>query len=309
MDVRQVRYALTVAKERSFTKAAHRLNISQSAVSEQVMLLEETIGFALFLRTGRGVELTERGRAFLAEAERVTNEFLSLGDVASRLKRGGETLSIGIGSGLAAGLLPKLFAASHLPSNLLLEIRTAPTRVIFDELQAERLDIGVAVEVSPDRVSSGLTVRHLFELDMVAISPPGVKLPMTGGHVDLARLGNTPLIMNELSVGYGHLVSTLLHDLGVRPRVCAIVDNVETIKMMVRAGLGSAIVPGAATYDEARYKLLQVLPILPVCKARINAYTARQALSQRKVSLIGRLLENFLADDSSSVVPISGTGP
>ena len=48
MEFRQIRYALSVAKERSFTKAATRLNISQSAVSEQVRLLEDAIGFALF---------------------------------------------------------------------------------------------------------------------------------------------------------------------------------------------------------------------------------------------------------------------
>lgn len=297
MDLRQLRYALTVARERSFTKAAHRLNISQSAVSEQVMLLEEGIGFSLFRRTGRGVEMTERGPAFLAEAERVTSGFLNLQDLAGRLKGGGETLGIGIGSGLASGLLPKLFTTSNLPSNLLLEIRTAPTRVIFDELNAERLDIGVSVEVSPARVSSGLTVRPLFELDMVAIVPPGMKLPMTRGHVDLARLGNTPLIMNELSVGYGQLVSSLLNDLGVKPRVCAIVDNVETIKMMVRAGLGIAIVPGAATEDEARFELLQVLTIFPSCKAQVSAYTARQARLPRKARLIEHLLAGFLVND------------
>ena len=188
MDVRQIRYALTVAKERGFTKAAQQLSISQSAVSEQVKLLEADIGFALFLRTGRGVELTERGRTFLAEATRVTRELLNLSDVASRLKGGGETLRIGMGSGLAATLLPTLFAAGSLPANLLLEIRTASTRVIFDELHAERMDIGVAVEVSQDRTLSSLTVQPLYEMNMVAIAPPGMKLPMARGHVDLARL-------------------------------------------------------------------------------------------------------------------------
>ena len=295
MDVRQIRYALTVAKERGFTKAAQQLSISQSAVSEQVKLLEADIGFALFLRTGRGVELTERGRTFLAEATRVTRELLNLSDVASRLKGGGETLRIGMGSGLAATLLPTLFAAGSLPANLLLEIRTASTRVIFDELHAERMDIGVAVEVSQDRTLSSLTVQPLYEMNMVAIAPPGMKLPMARGHVDLARLGNTPLIMNELSVGYGYLVNSLLNDLGVRPSIFAIVDNVETIKMMVRAGLGTAIVPSTATADEMRHNLLQVLPILPACKANINAYTSRQALSRRKAELIYSLMEHFLA--------------
>ena len=71
MDFRQLRYALAVARERSFTKAAKRVNISQSAVSEQVKLLEEEVGFELFRRTSGGVETTDRGRTFLYEAERV----------------------------------------------------------------------------------------------------------------------------------------------------------------------------------------------------------------------------------------------
>ena len=84
MDFRQIRYALSVAKERSFTGAAKRLNISQSAVSEQVHLLEQEIGFSLFRRTPRGIELTERGRTFLYEAERVVGDVLSLSDTARR---------------------------------------------------------------------------------------------------------------------------------------------------------------------------------------------------------------------------------
>ena len=77
MDFRQLRYALAVSKERSFTQAAKRLNISQSAVSEQVKLLEEEIGFELFRRTSRGIESTERGRTFLYESERVVTRLLT----------------------------------------------------------------------------------------------------------------------------------------------------------------------------------------------------------------------------------------
>src|SRR2546429_4975728 len=77
LEFRQIRYALSVAKERSFTKAAKRLNISQSAVSEQIKLLEQDIGFPLFRRTSGGIELTERGRTFIIEAERDMGAYLS----------------------------------------------------------------------------------------------------------------------------------------------------------------------------------------------------------------------------------------
>ncbi|MCZ7566492.1 MAG: LysR family transcriptional regulator [Burkholderiales bacterium] len=69
MELRSLRYALAVARARSFTRAAGRLHISQSAVSEQVAKLEAEIGFALFDRVGHGVEVTDGGRASLAEAE------------------------------------------------------------------------------------------------------------------------------------------------------------------------------------------------------------------------------------------------
>jgi DNA-binding transcriptional LysR family regulator len=290
MDIRQIRYALTVAKERSFTNAATRLNISQSAVSEQVKLLEERLGFQLFRRNGRGVEPTDHGRTFLSQAERVASDLLSLMDVARRLRGlGGETLRVGIGSGLASAVLPRLFAGEAHPADLLVEIRTAPTRVIFDELHAERLDLGIVVEVTPDRLPSGLSVARLLELEMVAIAPLGTELPLSQNRVDLARLGDTPMILNELSVGYGQIVNGLLNDLGVQPRIVALVDNVETIKVMVRAGVGTALVPAPSTQDEARFSLMQVLPVTPACRAAINVYTSGR-LSERKSALLDRLL-------------------
>src|SRR6202047_4344797 len=111
LDFRQLRYALSVYKERSFTKAAKRLNISQSAVSDQVKLLEEEIGFELFRRTSRGIESTDRGRTFLYESERVMGDLLTLSDTARRL-RGAllDTLTLGMGAGLASIFIPRIFA-------------------------------------------------------------------------------------------------------------------------------------------------------------------------------------------------------
>jgi DNA-binding transcriptional LysR family regulator len=108
MEIRQIRYALAVARERSFTGAAQRLHISQSSVSEQVALLEDEVGFKLFHRTGRGVETTERGRSFLAEADRVAREFVGLSDTARRLNGAAfETFTMGMGSGMAGLIVPR----------------------------------------------------------------------------------------------------------------------------------------------------------------------------------------------------------
>src|SRR5438876_3851723 len=132
LDFRQLRYALSVYKERSFTGAAKRLNISQSAVSEQVKLLEEEIGFELFHRTSRGIEATDRGRTFLYESERVMGDLLSLSDTARRLRGWPQdTLTIGMGSGMAQIFIPRMFADldNNLPG-VRLHILTAPTKNI-----------------------------------------------------------------------------------------------------------------------------------------------------------------------------------
>ena len=129
MELRQLRYALSVAKERSFTRAATRLNVSQSAVSEQVSLLEREIGFPLFRRTSRGIELTERGRTFLYDAERVIGDVLSLSDTARRLRGApSDTLTLGMGSGMAQIFMPRLFqdVQKALPGARLEIVTAAP---------------------------------------------------------------------------------------------------------------------------------------------------------------------------------------
>jgi DNA-binding transcriptional LysR family regulator len=291
MEFRQIRYALAVAKERSFTKAGLRLNVSQSAVSEQVKLLEARIGFDLFRRTGRGVEPTERGRMFLYEAERVTTDLLNLSDVARRLSGiEVESLIMGIGSGLAPILLPRMFPNNGFPSDLHLEIRTAPTRVIFEELHNERLDIGIAAEVDADRVPAGLSGVALFELDMILLLPPGHRLAAIKGAIDIGLLIEEPIIMNELSIGYGQIVATMFNDLGMRPRIRAVVDNVDTIKVMVQTGIGISLIPAGAAAAEAKLGLLEVRPISPARRITIAAFRSRQNLSRRKEALFKQLL-------------------
>ena len=292
IEFRQIRYALAVAKERSFTKAAARLSISQSAVSEQVKLLEGRIGFELFRRTGRGIEATERGRMFLYEGERVVSDLMNLSDVARRLSGVGvEALIIGIGSGLAPILLPRMFPRDSFPPNLHLEIKTAPTRVIFDDLHDERLDLGIVAEVATDRVPSGLIGTPLFDLDMVLILPPRHKLAAKKGAIDIALLMEEPIIMNELSIGYGQIVGQMFNDLGIRPRIRAIVDNVETIKVMVQTGAGIAVIPSGAADMESKLGLLELRAISPARPIAIQAYRSHRGLPRRKELLVDKLLE------------------
>ena len=173
MDFRQLRYALSVSKERSFTKAAKRLNISQSAVSEQVKLLEEEIGFELFRRTSGGIQSTDRGSTFLYESERVMGDLLSLSDTARRLRGTlSDTLTVGMGSGMAQIFIPRMFTdLKHDLPGVRLDIVTAPTKNIFNELHEERIDAGIAIESDPDRFPAGLIFDRLIDADDPSWTP------------------------------------------------------------------------------------------------------------------------------------------
>lgn len=291
MDFRQLRYALSVSKERSFTQAAKRLNISQSAVSEQVKLLEEEIGFELFTRTPRGIESTDRGRTFLYESERVMGDLLSLSDTAKRLRGAlADTLTIAMGSGMAQIFIPRLFddLKTNLPG-IRLEILTAPTRNIFTELHEERIDAGLAIESDPERLPAGLVFDRLIDAEMALILPPKHPLARSKQPVDIGRLLAEPFIMSELTVGYGQVVMSLFTDLGIRPNVLAVVDNIETIKMIVQSGGGIAVVPRACAANEVALGLLKAMSIAPARNVAFSLFRRRQPMSRRKEAALLKL--------------------
>ncbi len=291
MEFREIRYALSVAKERSFTKAAARLNISQSAVSEQVRLLEQEIGFSLFRRTSRGIELTEQGRTFLYEAERVAGDLLSLSDTARRLRGApSDTLTVGIGSGMAQMFMPRLFGnlKTILPG-VRLEILTAPTRTIFDDLHEERLDAGIAIESDPDRVPAGLVFDRLTDAEMALIVHPKHPLARSRQPVDVGKLLVEPIVMSELTVGYGQVILSLFADLGIRPNILAVADNIETMKVIVQSGSGIAIVPRRSADNEAALGVLKVLRIAPARSVALSLFRRRQPLSRRKEGYLAAL--------------------
>ncbi len=284
MELRQIRYALSVAKERSFTNAAKRLNISQSAVSEQVKLLEQTVGFSLFRRGSQGIEPTERGRTFLYEAERVIGDVLSLVDVARRLRGAPtDTLTIGIGSGMAQIFMPRLFRdIADTLGSIRLEIVTAPTKSLFNELHEERIDAGIAIESDPDRVPAGLVFERLAEAEMALIVHPKHHLARSRTAIDVGRLVAEPIIMSELSVGYGQVVQSLFTDLGTRPNILAVADNIETMKVIVQSGGGIAVVPRPCVENEAALGVLKALAIAPARAVTLSLFRRRQPMSRRK---------------------------
>jgi DNA-binding transcriptional LysR family regulator len=291
MEFRQIRYALSVAKERSFTRASTRLNISQSAVSAQIRLLENEIGFSLFWRSTRGVELTEAGRTFLHDAERIVGDLLNLSETARRLRGGGsETLNLGMVSGAAQTFVPRFFRnLSKTIQDIKLRLIITPTRNIFKDLQEERIDAGIAIESHPDGVPAGLVFDRLATIEMALIVHPKHALAKSKKPINVSAIAAEPIVMNELEVGYGQIVLSLFSDLGIRPNILAIADNVETIKVIVQSGAGIAILPRTCVDQEISFRLLKALRLVPERNVAFSLFRRRESLSRQKEACLSAL--------------------
>jgi DNA-binding transcriptional LysR family regulator len=220
-------------------------------------------------------------------------DLLSLSDTARRLRGSlSDTLTIGMGSGMAQIFIPRIFAdlKSALPG-VRLDILTAPTKNIFNELHEERIDAGIAIESDPDRLPAGLIFDRLVDVEMALITHPKHALARSKQPVDIGRLLAEPFIMSELTVGYGQVVFSLFTDLGIRPNVLAVVDNIETIKIIVQSGGGIAIVPRASAENEVTLGLLKALSIAPARNVVLSLFRRREPLARRKEAALLKLRE------------------
>jgi DNA-binding transcriptional LysR family regulator len=174
MNDRQLRYAHAIWNERSFSRAAAKMGVSQPSLSEQIRLLEEELGFSLFYRNSRGVEPSANGLAFLESAANVVSGMSALKELARELKgKPGATVRIGINSGLARSILPRVaqtLAASNVKTRW--ELVTATTRRVLRLVHQQRLDLAIVFEGEVKPVSEKLLRANLAETEIALLTPP-----------------------------------------------------------------------------------------------------------------------------------------
>lgn len=144
LDLRLLRSFVVVAEELHFTRAAERLGIAQPPLSQQIRRIEDKVGYALFLRGTRRVELTRAGRSLLVTARRLFDQ-ASFGIEAARRAGRGEIgrLRIGFPTSIALTILPTIIRSyrSNYP-DVDLELRELATTPQYEALEAGSIDIG-----------------------------------------------------------------------------------------------------------------------------------------------------------------------
>lgn len=246
MTLQQLSYFLATAEHGSFTAAARSLYLTQPSVSEQIRQLEAELGIALFARAGRGLVLTEAGKRFRPEAERVLADVERARESVAEIRelRGG-TLSFGMFGTASAYLIADLaadFRRRH--PDVRLRLVGLNSSEVADQVRDGALEAGLIVLPIDDR-GLDLRVARREELVMISRDPGRVSAPVTN-----EQLGEAPLILFDAQYGADDPMRRQLVEraqrAGVALQPVIEVESMEAAVALAARGLGDTIVPRAA---------------------------------------------------------------
>lgn len=259
MDLQQLRYVVEVARAGSFTRAAERCFVTQSALSHQIAALEREIGQRLFARSSRSVRLTEAGEAFLPHAEKALMAAEQAKEDAAAA--GGEivgTLRLGVIPTVTAVDLPRIlveYRAAHPSARV--ELRVGNSDELMAAIRGGELDValvGLREEVSPTGVAS----RVLSTDGLVAVLPP--QHPLAGvASVDLRELAGMTFADFPAATSGRAQSDVAFAAARVERDVAFEADSAELILGLVAAGLAvTLLAPGVVARSTAGVVAVEV---------------------------------------------------
>jgi DNA-binding transcriptional LysR family regulator len=247
LELRQLRYFVTVAEELHFGRAAARLHMTQPPLSQAIAALEEQLGAALFLRNRRTVELTPAGAALLPEARRMLMEAAALPELVRRAASGeaGRLALAFITSADYSVLPPFLRRYSERYPSVHLTLQEATSDVQVEALLRGHVDAGLLIPPLPDKALAELDYMRVLDEPLILCAPAGLALPPNDAPVLLQDLPHLPLIIfpREISPALHDAILSCFRAAGITPAIGQQAIQMQTIVSLVSAGMGLALVP------------------------------------------------------------------
>jgi len=269
VDIRRLEVFCRVLELKSFTRAAEAVLLTQPTVSENIRLLEETVGERLLDRLGREVLPTPAGRILYSYARRI----IQLRDEAMQAMhqfRGdlSGTLALGASTIPGAYILPPLIESFRLYHPAIqLHLRIADTAAVVEDLLDDRLELGlVGARLKEQR----LDCDEVFADELVFTLYPDH--PWAGREpVRLDELENEPFILREQGSGTRLVMSEALREHGFDPvklRVVAEMGSSEAVRQGIKSRLGVSILSSLAVAEDVKRGDLVTVPLEGMCIRR-----------------------------------------
>ncbi len=238
---------LVVADTLSFTKAAEIINIVQPALSRQILLLEDQLGFKLFERHNRKVELTKAGKQFKMDCQRWLLQFESIKDYAAMIAQNkAGHIKIGHSSSAMHSIVPSILKhmKKTLPS-MKVTLSEESNITIVEKLLNHEIDFGIGPNLIPPIEIEEVTMyKENFAL-VLPQNHPLTKIKFK----NLKQVSKENFIIPPLKMGLGYVESILAmcHENGFVPNVLHESANSASVLRLVEAGMGVTIEPLSIT--------------------------------------------------------------
>lgn len=266
MNLFYLRYFVTLARVKHYTRAAEQLCITQPSLSHAISQLENELGVPLFEKSGRNTTLTRFGEEFLVCAEHTLSTLDAGGSSIRKSARGEGLIRLGFLRTLGVEFIPRL-AAGFLKKNAELDIHftfhTGVTQHLLEGLAARKYDL---IFCSEPLEKENLTVIPIQKQDLVLITPKDHPLA-SRNDIDLEETLLYPHIFFDKSSGIRNVVDRMFSQIGRQPEIAYETEEDQVIAGLVAQKFGIALVPYMDLLLKLDVKILSIRS--PSCERAI----------------------------------------
>ncbi|WP_219267381.1 LysR family transcriptional regulator [Pseudomonas sp. Xaverov 259] len=291
ISTRQLRYFVEIADSGSFSAAAERLFVAQSALSRQIKELETQLQTPLFERTARQPRLTAAGEAFYPRARNLLNDLLKASEMATQVGNGQlGTLRLSHSSTvpMSGPLLQGISTWLQRCPGVTMDIVKLSSEAQLEEIADGRLDVGL-LRLPVLRQREGVRVAPLYSEQLVLAVPPNHPLAGSDTPVELAQLKDEAFISipHPQRGGLSYLSAELCMRAGFFPKAARVMSRKTTQLQLIQAGFGIALLP--KSMQDIAPSNLQFLPLAdPDCLS-----TVALAYSQTPSALVEQFCQTL----------------
>ncbi|MBS4175167.1 LysR family transcriptional regulator [Bacillus sp. FJAT-49736] len=249
MELRQLIYFFEVAKNEHVTKAADLLHVAQSAISRQIALLEAELGVTLFLREGRNVRLTSIGKIFLEHVERILMEIEKTKETVEEfLNPEKGVIRLGFSTGLSVHTFSMVFTQfREVHPKLHFQLLQGTTPYLLNLMEKGDIDIAFTAPVPTDH--STVSGDIFFTEKLLLILPEHHELAKEKS-IRINQLEKERFVTFRSGLPIREMIEKACQKAGFVPVIAFEGEDMDTIKGLVAAGIGIAILPELAlTYN------------------------------------------------------------
>lgn len=262
MDFRQLESFIAIAKNKSFSKAAKELYLTQPTISNHIQALEKEIGTSLLNRSNRDITLTKAGEIFYDYANKILNlkknAQYSMGEFVGKIEG---TIEISASTIPEQYIVPKIIREfNKIYPEVNYKINHGDSLQIIENIKSSKIDYGFTGTYLKD---SDLNYIPIIEDKLVLITPKAY-ISSSSSSLMIEQVMQVPLILREEGSGTLNLFNKELKKNKIKSdsfNVIAFAENTQTIKTMVEEGLGCSIISSKAIEKEKSLDLFDIYDI------------------------------------------------